>query len=307
MTGSPPLELDQIVVLKGKPEWGPGRILVIQGTRCTIYFRDLPGDTPEGAMRTIDTTYGKLEPWPTGSDAMLDNLPPYRHGRFVRPPRARATIPAAIHRFEREYPLRFEDPRYLDEERNYKWAAHELFIELLGAGRGEELLAAGQVDEIRQRLLTVEGKVNLLASFEKIAFRAALQDDAAVVAFATTLLAAIAAGPDDRTILAEYLHAVESLPRPGNSSPAKWTIASLFPYLASPDRFMFLKPEVTQECAVRVMFDLQYTTELVPAPYCRLLEMSRNLLDQLRPLGARDFLDVQSFIWIIGTWDDPAK
>jgi hypothetical protein len=70
---------------------------------------------------------------------------------------------------------------------------------------------------------------------------------------------------------------------------------------------MYLKPEVTQECAARMMFDLQYSTELVPAPYLPLLEMSRSLLDQLRPLGARDFLDVQSFIWIIGWWDRQPK
>jgi hypothetical protein len=34
--------------------------------------------------------------------------------------------------------------------------------------------------------------------------------------------------------------------------------------------------------------------------YAKLLEMSGQLLEALRPYGARDFIDVQSFIWMVG-------
>ena len=67
---------------------------------------------------------------------------------------------------------------------------------------------------------------------------------------------------------------------------------------------MFFKPEVTQKCAARLVFDLQYSTELEWATYQRLLEMSDLLLARLRPHQARDFIDVQSFVWLIGQWKE---
>jgi len=63
---------------------------------------------------------------------------------------------------------------------------------------------------------------------------------------------------------------------------------------------MFLKPEVTQDCAARLIFELNYRPQLNWLTYAKLLEMSRYLLQVLRPLGARDFIDIQSFIWLIG-------
>jgi len=63
---------------------------------------------------------------------------------------------------------------------------------------------------------------------------------------------------------------------------------------------MFLKPLVTQDCAARLTFDLAYSTDLRWETYSRLLTMSQSLLDFLRPYGATDFIDVQSFIWVIG-------
>lgn len=297
-----PFAVDQLVELATKPEWGPGRILAVNGAKLTIYFRDLPGDTPAAAVKVIDTSFAQLATWPEASEPQLDKLPPYKDGQFERLPRPRTTIAAAIERFEQEFPLRFEDPLYLQEERNYKWAAHESFASSLAEDRGRNLLAEGDLPELRQRLLAVEGKVNLLASFERMAFRDALGDDRALVLFAGALFDLIDAAAEDRQALERYLRAVESLPAVGNTSPAKWTVATLLPFLAAPERFMFLKPEVTKECAARMMFELGYTTELVPGPYLRLLEMSRILFERLQPLGARDFLDVQSFIWVIGCW-----
>ncbi len=86
----------------------------------------------------------------------------------------------------------------------------------------------------------------------------------------------------------------------GDTSPAKWTVATLPPFLAKLSEFMFLKPEVTQDCAARLMFDLQDSTQLNWTTYAKLLEMSDHLLDVLRQYGARDDIDVQSFIWLIG-------
>lgn len=99
---------------------------------------------------------------------------------------------------------------------------------------------------------------------------------------------------------------MEALPSAeGKTNPAKWTVATVLPYLAEPSRFMFLKPAVTKACAARLAYDLKYYPQLNCVTYFRLLEMSEYLLVRLQPYGARDFIDVQSFIWVIGGgWDD---
>ena len=261
-----------IVTHPGKPEWGPGRVLDIQGTHIIVYFRDLPGDHPEDAVKKFDSRSAILEPATTQPDPFLDNLPPYRDGRFVQPPRKRVTLDEGIAKFHSLFPLYFEDPAYIGIARNtptastgeraYKWAAHELFADTLGGGRLRAQLDDGAIEQVRQRALAVEGRTNLLAVFEKAALRDGLREDRAANQYFLALDQVLSAPDVEPGLFGRYLHAVESLPSGGNTSPAKWTVATILPYLAQPDRFMFLKPQVTQDCAARLTFDLCYTTEL---------------------------------------------
>jgi hypothetical protein len=55
---------------------------------------------------------------------------------------------------------------------------------------------------------------------------------------------------------------------------------------------------MTQRSAESLAYDLAYSPALTWATYQRLLDMSQLLLERLRPLGAVDFIDVQSFMWV---------
>ena len=299
-----------LVVHPRKPEWGPGRVLASQGTRLTVYFRDLPGDHPEDAVRTLDNRFVSLNRAATQSDFFLDNLPPFREGKFQRAPKKRVTLQEGLDKFRSYCPLYFKDPAYIGDiktgERFYKWAVHELFVAKLGNGQLERLLREGAIEEIRSRAFAVEGRLNLLAVFEKAALRDGLRDRDVAIRYFEALLAILESPSIAREPFERYLHAVDSFPaEAGKTSPAKWTIATILPYVAQPNRFMFLKPEVTQDCAARLTFDLEYSPHPNWLTYSRLLEMSTNLLEQLRTYGAQDFIDVQSFIWLIGGgWDN---
>src|SRR5947209_18496363 len=107
-------EVGLIVVHPRKPEWGPGRILAIDGSKIKIYFRDLPGDSPENAVRTIDVRFVTLNCADNQSDPLLDNLPPYVDGKFSRSPKKRVTLDEGIEQFRKHFPLFFEDPAYID-------------------------------------------------------------------------------------------------------------------------------------------------------------------------------------------------
>ena len=88
----------------------------------------------------------------------------------------------------------------------------------------------------------------------------------------------------------------------GKGQVTNWPILTLLPFIAAPDRCIFVRPEVTKGCAARIRWDIQYQSSLNWATYRLVCEMSRYLLTQLKDLGARDLIDVQSFIWVIGRY-----
>jgi hypothetical protein len=68
---------------------------------------------------------------------------------------------------------------------------------------------------------------------------------------------------------------------------------------------MFLKPGVTQEAEARLGFYLSYKAHPNWLTYKKLLDLADLLLRDLRPLGARDYIDVQSFIFVASEYDEP--
>lgn len=281
-------------------DWGPGIILNIKGSSVTVYFRDVQ----QRPVRKIETGYVELVPAPISSDPVLDNLPPYDAGEsklFNR----RVTHEDGINMFRSHYPLLFDDPNYLGDrtigERNYKLAAHELFHELLGNGSGRALLENDDLGELSSRLLKVESLLNLLSPYEKMALTAALKDKQAALSFFAALFDVIEQNVVEKQSYTALINAVEQLPHEkGRARVATWPILTQFPYIACPDRHMFLKPEVTKACASRITFNLSYSAQLNWITYSQLIKLAEILFEELKPMGAKDYIDVQSYIWIIG-------
>ena len=146
------------------------------------------------------------------------------------------------------------------------------------------------------------GSVNLLAVQELAALREGLRDAAAAELFYRSLLSLIRSGPGPAEFEA-YADAVASLPAQGATTTDKWTIATILPFLARPDTFMFLKPLVTQKAAGRLAFDLHYNPHPNRTTYDALLHMSQLHMQKLADLHPRDFIDIQSFIWVTGEGD----
>ena len=72
--------------------------------------------------------------------------------------RARRASPElkARKKFLRYFPGGFDDETYLDWERNYKWAAHERWDQLLGRQQLRSLLDDGEYVEIARRATSIE-------------------------------------------------------------------------------------------------------------------------------------------------------
>jgi hypothetical protein len=299
--------IGMVITNPKKPEWGPGKILDITGRTITVYFRDDPEPPARTGVRTISLDYATPQVAPSQTDPQLDNLPPFEKGRLALSQR-RHTLQSCIARFLSEYPKGFDDPHYVGKnrqegERFYKWEAHGRWESKLGTGQGRHLLDEDEIDELARRTALVTAGLNLLSPFEQMALRDALQNHTAARRLFAALMDVLDAEQVTEAVFGPYLQAVNDLPvEEGKARVASWPVATLLPFLAQPGRFMFLKPSITCEFAEIVTFNLCYNAHPNWLTYEKLLGLAELLMAVLRPLGAEDMIDVQSFIWIVHSW-----
>jgi hypothetical protein len=86
---------------------------------------------------------------------------------------------------------------------------------------------------------------------------------------------------------------------------ANWLLATYLPYLWRPNQHMLLKPVATRDFAERVghPFAQTYEPRLDMSVYESLLDLAARTETELAGLRPRDRIDVQSFIWVVGSYD----
>ncbi len=290
-----------LVELSPKPDFGLGKVLKISGGKIYVFFRNQPNQ--EALIFKLDNN--QLTTAAVQSDPVLNNLPP-----FIEQPNGnlklsgkskRWTLQQTIDAFYTKCPLGFSDPAYLKGERKDKWAAHERFVEILGEGQGQKLLAAGNISEVTHRVLAVVAKANMFLSFESMAINDALKNQQAAHRFFTAFFAVLDSPGINKEVYQSFIDSVLDLPQEaGKSKVATWPVVTLLPFIAQPDRHMFLKPSSTQSAAEALAFDLRYQSQPNWRTYEALLEMGKIYLNEVKHLRPRDFIDVQSFIWVAG-------
>ena len=283
------------------PEWGLGIVLgVPAGKKVDVFFENHPSN---GVVRLMADP-AMLE---TTSEAPTDRLKAYlealpkasRRGSKARtksPPRQAGTQQEAIDRFLALFPGGFNDPVYLAEERNYKLEASTLFSRLLSREIRMECIREQRVEALVDAALQVDGSTNLISPFEKAALRDGLKDQQAALSFFGALSALIDSPAPSAGHFETLARAVQALPA-AKGRVFTWPIVTMFPFLASPGQYLFLKPESTRNEAARLRHDLRYD----PAPnwvtYASALAMAETLQAELTGFGCRDMIDVQSFIY----------
>jgi hypothetical protein len=208
----------------------------------------------------------------------------------------------AVTRFLEIFPGGFADPRYVGEgtekrERVFRWRhAHETWEQTLGGGEGERLLAAGDVAGLAERALRVEKHVRpLLRDTEKGSFVEALKNLEGARGYFAALFDLLAAPAPEQARFEALAAAVVAM-APGATHESGWPIVTLLPFVARPDLHLILRPRFACEVAQRLGLDLAYEARPSWRTYSALLRSVDVLLEKLRPLGARDHVDVDSFM-----------
>lgn len=211
----------------------------------------------------------------------------------------------AIAEFLHEFPQGFADPAYLGEgsaarrARAPHWrAARTVWVESMGGGEGERLLAARDLRKLVDRAVRIEKHVTQVPGlFETGTLARAFEDPDAALPFFEALFELLAA-PPGRARFEKLSVAADAL----EIEPAlAWPIVTLFPFLADPGKHVFLWPRTACGAAKRLGCDLRYEPTPSWPTYAALRGFAARLLPRLATAGARDFIDVEAFLHAMAT------
>jgi hypothetical protein len=222
----------------------------------------------------------------------------------VDPSEAPASSTAAAVRcrrtFLRHFPDGFRDETYLAWERDYKLQAHLRWQATLSRERYAQLLRRHRHAEIASAAVGIESRTNLLFSFEKMALRDAVRTRDGARDFARGLFAFLHGDGDPELRFDAWRDTVAKLPR-RQTRVLTWPVLTVFPFIAQPTLHMFLKPVVTRVAAEAYDFDFEYSARPTRRTYASLLRFARRVRRDVRDLHPRDLIDVQSFLWVLGS------
>lgn len=203
-------------------------------------------------------------------------------------------------KFLRFFPNGFEDEKYVAWERGYKWQAHEKWNAQLNRAEYQSLLEKREYSEIASRAVKIESPTNLIFSFEKLALRDGVRSKEGARIFAEGLYDFLHGAGKPKQKFERWIEAVASLPKK-QSRVLTHPIVTVFGFIAQPKKHIFLKPKVTQAAARAYGFDFQYRSKISWETYASLLEFAETIRRDLADLKPRDMIDVQSFIWVLGS------
>jgi hypothetical protein len=284
---------------------GVGKIVALEANAVHIFFPDsdkrFAAKLRLPAARAMLSTEGfERNSWLEGLSAFELDPKVGRYGLAA----TWITHEQAIEQFLGVYAAGFEDPAYLGEgkgKRASKWrAAHEAWTAAFGKGEEtEKLLVEGELKKLVKLLLDVEKPVAALHPPADVdAVKEALVDEETARPFLVALGELLSVPSPGRARFEKLFSAAEDLP----VDPAQqWLVATLFPFIASTERHVLVRPKVTCEAAERLGCDLRYDPSPNWATYQALRALSAQLLEKLTANGAKDFVDVESFLHVTAT------
>jgi hypothetical protein len=232
----------------------------------------------------------------TQTNLMRGEAPATRVGRTAR---------GAKHcrrKFLETFPGGFRDATYRDWERDNKWEAHERWEAALDRRQFRALLRGRAFTEIAARAVRVEQRTrhSMLFSFEKMALRDAIRPDGGARLFAEGLFDFLHGGGALERRFERWVATVDALPR-RQTRVLTWPMVTVWGFLAQPETHIFLKPIVTRRAAGAYGFPLRYKSRPGWEGYESLLQLAAQVKGDLADLRPRDMIDVQSFLWVLGS------
>lgn len=209
-----------------------------------------------------------------------------------------------VKKFLYYFPGGYDGNKYISWEREYKWNAHIAWVENLNKKEFGRLLKEGEFEEIAKRAVWLESRTNLLFSFEKMALRDAVKMDNGAELFSKGLFELVYGTKSLQKRFEAFTETLRQLPRK-QTRVLTWPLQTVFGFIADPKQHIFLKPQVTKRAAEKYGFDFQYRSQPNWETYQSLLTFAAELEKDTKQWNPKDMIDLQSFIWVMGSEEYP--
>ena len=209
-----------------------------------------------------------------------------------------------IRKFLYYFPGGFTGKKYLSWERDYKWNAHIAWKENLYKKEYDRLLAEKEFLEIVRRAIWVESRTNLLFSFEKMALRDAVRTKDSAQIFAEGLYDYVYGRKNSKGRFEALTETLSNLPRK-QTRVLTWPLQTVFGFIADPSQHIFLKPRITKIAAKKYDHAFLYQSKPNWITYDSLLQFAATIQKDVASLQPKDMIDIQSFIWVLGSEEYP--
>jgi hypothetical protein len=166
------------------------------------------------------------------------------------------------------------------------------------------LIANHQFTEVAGLAIAIESRTNLLFSFEKMALRDAVRSPTGARDFATALFEFLHGTERPEARFSSWVAALDGLPR-RQTRVLTWPVATVFGFIAQPTEHFFFKPTVTREALRRCGLPFAYASRPSWPVYKSLLDSVKGVRREMAVLRPRDMIDMQSFLWVLGSDEYP--
>jgi hypothetical protein len=207
-------------------------------------------------------------------------------------------------KFIHYFPKGYLDKKFIAWERQYKLDAHLTFRETFNEPAYKKMLDESAYEKIAAGIVRIESKTNLLFSFEKMALRDAIKLPEGAKAFSVGLYNYVYGKESLQVRFEAFVQVIAGLPRK-QTRVLTWPLVTVFGFLADPVAHIFLKPRVTQAAAAKYQFDFDYRSKPNWNTYQSLLKFAKEVWKDTIEFKPRDYIDLQSFIWVAGSEEYP--
>ena len=101
-----------------------------------------------------------------------------------------------------------------------------------------------------------------------------------------------------------WIAALSLLPR-RQTRVVTWPVATVFGFIAAPRRHLFIKPNVMRRAVATLGLEFDYVSRPNWQTYAQALGLAQTLRRELSDLAPRDMIDIQSFLWVLGSDEYP--
>ena len=268
-----------------RDNWGLGEVLAdSDGGSVRVFFVDAGEKTISlDIIQPIQVS--EVE----ASHPVLDNLRIDKSASGIK----YQSLAESVQFFLKEYPEGFYGEKYKKDERDYKFKAHKLALELLDKEAFQSLLTQQDYLEIRKRTLRVINKTNIISQYEKMSLNNGLDNEEVQRAFSITLYNLLYGEGDLRQRFEAFSEVLET------AGAGKWPVISYFLFFLFPHKYMFVKPTIMRHLSDLCGFEINYKPQVNWLTYKCILDFSEYLFHELSDLKPRDMIDIQSFMWCI--------